>query len=210
MTTWTKRTYKQNEEDLVDASPHLTSVGGKVEKLSLDPMTGAQTTITYEHHEIHGGSSYRASHFAAGGSGTKATISFTTADSDKWLHIVFSGRSNVEAVFTLGEGATVTGSSGADFAPRNRNRNSTKTSGVSGAGSAGAAGNCTIGGTVTDFGTVLEVLHFGDGKKAGGDARGVAEWILKPNTVYAVEVESQAVTSEVSIDADWYEHTSKG
>ena len=209
MTTWDKRTYKQNEEDLKTASPHLTSVGGKVDKFALDKSTGAQITITYPHHEVHSGSSFRASHFAAGGSGTKATISFTTADTDKWLHVIFTSRSNVEAIFTFGEGATVTGSSGSDYAPRNRNRNSTKTSGVSGAGSAGAAGNCTVGGTVTDFGTILEQLHFGSGVKVGGDTRGTAEWVLAPNTVYAVEIESQAASSEVFVDADWYEHSDK-
>ena len=209
MTTWNKRGFKQNEEDLKTASSPWVDDGGKVMKVPFDKTTGGLLTIDYAHHEIHDGGSYRASHSAAGGSGTKATVSFKTPDTSKWLHVVIGARSNVEAIYTLGEAATVTASSGSDYAPRNRNRNSTNTSGVSGAGSAGGAGNCTIGATVTGFGTVLEVIHFGDGKKAGGDARGSAEWILKPNTVYAAEVESQAVTSEVSIDIDWYEHTNR-
>jgi len=209
MTTWNKRGFKQNEEDLKTASSPWVDDGGKVMKVPFDKTTGALITVTYAHHEVHDGSSYRASHSAAGGSGTKATVSFTTPDTSKWLHVALTARSNVEAIYTLGEGATITGSSGSDYAPRNRNRNSSNTSGVSGAGSAGGAGNCTTGGAVTDFGTVLEILHFGSGVKVGGEQRGTAEWILKPNTVYAAEVESQAASSEVSIDLDWYEHSNR-
>ncbi|MCP4540160.1 MAG: hypothetical protein GY832_23730 [Chloroflexi bacterium] len=174
-----------------------------------DSSTNSLQTIEYEHHEIHSGSSYTMEHNAAGGSGTKATISFTTPNTTKWLHMVITARANVEAFYTLGEGATITGASGADYAPRNKNRNSANTSGVISAGSAGGAGNATIGGTVTNFGTTLEMLHFGKGRQQPGASHGENEWILKQNTTYAFEVETEAASSEATVELHWYEHTDK-
>ncbi len=45
--------------------------------------------------------------------------------------------------------------------------------------------------------------------KQGGEERGTTEWILKPSTTYAIEVESEASSSEVMVEMDWYEHTAK-
>ena len=174
----------------------------------IDASTGSLQTVSYEHHEVHSGSAYIATNNAAGGAGTKATISFSTPDSTKWIHALFSARSNVEAEFTLGEAATITASSGDNYQPRNKNRNSANTSGLSGAGSAGVVGNVTTGGNVTSFGTVLETVHFGIGR-TGGESRGANEWVLKQNTTYAAEVVSEAATSDVSIEMHWYEHTDK-
>jgi len=173
-----------------------------------DASTEAVMTIEYPHHEIHEGSMYHAHHNASGGSGTKATISLTTPNTTKHLHVVIQGRGNVESMMTIGEGATVTAASGTDDAPHNRNRNSANVSTAISAGSAGGAGFITTGGAVTSFGTILNVEHFGAGNRAGGDSRS-EEWVLKANTTYAFEVESQAATSEVGININWYEHTDR-
>jgi len=176
----------------------------------LDGSTRALNVIDYEHHEIHAGSAFTAEANAAGASGTKATISFTTPAGTKYLHMIVESRTNVAAVFTLGEGATVTADSGTNYLARNKRRVATmNVSTVLPAGSAPAtAGNVTVGGTVSNFGTVLETFQVGSGK-TGDNPRGVAEWILAPSTVYAVEIESQAATSEVRISIHWYEHTDK-
>ena len=176
----------------------------------LDGSTHATNTIDYAHHEVHDGSSFTAEHNAAGGSATKATISFTTPAGTKYFHIVIEARTNVAAVYTLGEGATVTAESGTNYLARNKRRVATmNVSTVLPAGSVPAtAGNVTVGGTVTDFGTVLETFQVGSGR-VGDNARGVDEWILAPSTVYAIEMESQAATSEVRVSIHWYEHTDK-
>ena len=160
--------------------------------------------IDYNEHQVHEGLSYTADDNVAGGSGSKATISFLTPNSDVDIHIIISVRANVESIYTLGEGATVTGASGSDYAPRNQNRRSHKTSALRGAGSAGGVGFVTLGATVTDFGTVLETLHFGAGK-LGGEDRGVREWVLARNTVYAAEVETQAASSEAFVEIHYSE-----
>ena len=174
-----------------------------------DRSTAVQMSIDYAHHEAHEGSMYHAHTSAAGGSATKATISFTTPNTAKWFHVVFFYRSNVEATFTMGEGATVTAVSGTDYKARNRNRNIADASTAISAGSAGGATFVTTGGTVTSFGTTVDFDHFGAGQKTGGESRSSNEWILKKNTTYAFEVESQAATSEVGLALTWYEHTDR-
>ena len=91
--------------------------------LRADISTHSLQTIDYAHHDLHEGSMYHVHTNAAGGSGTKATISFTTPNTTQWFHLIFFYRCNVEALFTMGEGATVTGASGTDLLARNRNRN---------------------------------------------------------------------------------------
>ena len=180
-----------------------------VKNARLDASTEAQIIIDYEHHDLHEGSMYHVHTSAAGGSATKATISFTTPNTAKWFHLVFFYRSNVEALFTMGEGATVTASSGTDYLARNRNRNIADTSTCISAGSAGGAKYVTTGGTVTNFGATVDIDHFGSGQKTGGADRANNEWVLKQNTTYAFEVESQAATSEVGLALTWYEHTDR-
>lgn len=175
------------------------------ELLVFDSMAGILVTLGTDLYGINQGNSFTAEHNAAGGSGTKATISFTTPPIGDMIHLLVAMRSNVEAFYTLGEGVTVTAASGSDYVPRNRNRRSTHTSKVVSAGSAGGKGYVTLGGAVTDFGTTLETLHFGAGK-VGGEITELRNWVLKPNTTYAVEVESEAASSEITVEIHYHEH----
>lgn len=170
-----------------------------------DDITGVSIGINYPHHEIHEGDAYTAEVVATGGDGTKATITFTTPDTAKYMHIIVHARSNVEAHYTLGEGPTIGDGTGTNFTVYNRNRNSSNASGVLGT-KAVTACQMTEGATVSNFGTILEEIHFGNGK-VGGESRGNDEWILKRNTTYAIECESEAASSDNMIEIDWYEHT---
>lgn len=170
-------------------------------------MSGSALTISFAHHKIHEGDSYTAEVVAANGSGTKATITFTTPSSAKWIHIIIHARSSVEAHYTLGEDPTISDATGTNFIVYNRNRNSNNTSAVIGTRTA-TAGRMTEGATVTSFGTILEEVHFGSGK-TGGETRGDDEWILKQDKTYVIECESEAATSDNMIEIDWYEHTNE-
>jgi len=174
----------------------------------IDAWTHAFMTLDYEHHEVHAGSSYHAFLNVSGGSGTKATFTLTTPNTTKWAHLVIHFRASVESNIHFGEGATVTSSSGSDFAPLNKERNSNNTSGMISSGSAGGAGNITSGSAVTNFGTTLHLEHVGSGR-AGGESRGTNEWILKQNTTYAIELISEAASSELFLELHWYEHTNR-
>ena len=187
------------------------SGAGETDEIRIDASTNTIQTIEYEHHEIHSGNSYHAEAKAAGGSGTKATITFQTPDTTKYIHAFIHMVSNVEAQYTMGEGSTVTAASGTTLAALNRNRNILTATVVISEGTTGgdAAGALTQGATVTNFGTMLiDERQIGIGK-TGGEDRGDSEWVLKRNTVYALEIESQATASEVSIRIDYYEHTDK-
>lgn len=171
---------------------------------NIDNITNALLVINNAHHEIHSGRAYTAEVVATGGSGTKATITFTTPDTARWMHIIVHARSNVEAHYILGENPTITADTGTNFIVCNRNRNSANVSGVIGTRIMEAE-NMTEGATVTDYGTILKEIHFGNGK-VGGEVRGDDEWILKQNTTYVLEVVSEAASSDNMIEIDWYEH----
>lgn len=171
----------------------------------LDPATFNLRAITEPHSHIHESLAFHIYVNASGGSGIKATISFKTPNTTKWAHMVIHARGNVESHLTIGEGATITGVSGSDFAPHNRNRNSVVASMLISEGSAGGTGNVTIGGAVTNFGTVIHLEHFGN-NKVGEENRGEIEWILKQNTIYAIELETEAASSEAFIELEYYEH----
>ncbi len=142
----------------------------------LDATALGLIIVSGSEHEVHDGHAFHSEHNAVGGSGTKATISFTTPNTANWAHIIVHLRTNVESFYTLGEGATITAASGSDYPPRNRNRNlTTTTSTLTSAGSAGGTGNVTLGGTVTSFGTIIETLHIGSGNRTGGSTYGIGE-----------------------------------
>lgn len=172
--------------------------------LKHDELVGELIVVLHPHHIIHAGYAFTAEHNASDGSGTKATISFTTPATGKLIHLLVTMRANVESFYTFGEGVTVTAVSGSDYAPRNRNRNSSLVTTLISAGSAGGAGMLTLGGAITDFGTVLETLHIGMGKQ-GGESRDIREWVLKRGTTYGLEVEAEAASSEVTIEIHYYE-----
>lgn len=172
----------------------------------LDPATFNLQVITESHGHVHESRSFHVYENASGGSGTKATISFKTPNTTRWIHLAVHARGNVESHLTCGEGATITADSGSDFAPLNRNRNSVVESVVISAGSGGGAGNVTIGGTVTNFGTLIHLEHLGN-NKIGEESRGEIEFVLKQNTIYAIEIETEAASSEAFIELEYYEHT---
>lgn len=172
----------------------------------IDLITNAFGTIDTSHHEIHEGDAYTVEHNNSGGSGIKATISFKTANTTKWIHLLASMRSNVESNYKLCEAPTITAASGSDYVCRNKNRNSGNTSGLISEGSAGGVGFVTLGATVSAEGLVLETLHFGQGKQGGGEGRNVREWVLKQDTIYALVLTSEAAASDITIEMHWYEH----
>ena len=95
--------------------------------------------------------------------------------------------------------------------PVNRDRNSSNTSGMT-------VCHTPLGNSSSSSGDAVEVILAtqawgtpgkGTSPGFGGSARGSAEWILKQNTAYLLEVISAAASNIVSIELDWYEHVNK-
>jgi len=165
---------------------------------AVDAMTYAMTTINYDHHEVHGGSSYVVSGTATLGNGATQDILVVTPNTTKWAHLIGLVTSSGLATVTFYEGATVS-NAGAATTEVNRNRNSTNTAGVV----------VTTGPTVTGTGTAIFSQSSGAGQNVGGEVRGENEFILKQNTIYLLRITSAAAANVVNYILDWYEHTSK-
>ena len=217
MTTWTKRNYGKNEDDLQNPlSPFITD-GGQVIKIQQDKSTNALTTIDYAHHEIHGGSHYTITYGVADiGAATTPddaiTLTFTTADTSSWPHMVLLFESVGGALCRLREGGTGGGSPSGVITCKNNNRNSSKTSGLLDISS--TAGQVSYDAGLDTGGTLLVDEYISGAStnqnKAGGGAQGGAryEWILKQNTRYQVSIFS-ATNVASSIVLHWYEHRNK-
>ena len=202
MTEWTKRTYKQNQEDLKTATSPYVDDGGKVNKIPLDKSTGALITITYAHHEIHDGDMYHcfdSSDNLGAETGDRIQLVFTTADIAKRAHIIFETYGSGEHYVTLRE-APAAGTGGAAVTIYNRNRGSSNTP--------SAITAVTKDDSNATGGALLFGHYIGAGKTSGGSVRGVEEWILAPNTKYALRCYATADINAY-IEMSWYEHVDR-
>jgi hypothetical protein len=178
-----------------------TSFNKTYTPFQLDNMSKAIETIEYEHHEIHGGTMFRAGEEVALANDGTRVIHVKTPDTTKWAHMVYQMSNTLEAEFEFYEGPTVS-NVGTAVPSYNRNRNS-----------ATAATTLVYHTPTTSAsGTLLATRREGIGKTAGGSSRGVAEWILKQNTSYLLVFTSRAgagTTNYVNWWIVWYEHTSR-
>lgn len=187
--------------------------------ITIDEVTGAITAIEYEHHELHMGDSFSCWYMqTVSDTGDKSIISFRTANSARWVHLTLTASATVMAHVRVLEAPAITNNTGATLAVYNRNRNSTTQSTVidtsqnpSLSGSATYFTELTMGNVVGGTELAHEHLGTGEGKKTvGGTARGQQEWILLPNTLYAVEMESTNDDDNIHIiTLNWYEHTNR-
>ena len=183
-----------------------------------DKITGAETTIDYAHHEVHGGSHYNISYSVASVGGLTTpddtmTLSWKTPAGEKLLHVVISAICSSGARFRFIEGkgtggATPTGV----ITAHNSHRGSTKTSIITDVAGANV-GNVSYDATLFT-GTGSDVLvdeYIGaDGlgnSFVSGSSRSEQEWVLAPSTEYQLSIfETDAVPG--TIQMAWYEHTS--
>lgn len=203
MTIWNKKIYKQNQEDLENPQgAFVTDDKGKVKKINQDASTDALTVIEYDHHEIHGGSSYTVSDVQNVDT-TTMKWQVTTPDTKKQTHMVFNVECTGEMQMLVTEGSDRT--DGIALSEVNRDRQSSKT--------AGTIITRTPTSGSTDGATTIRTIRSGAtgvGSKtiSAGAGRGSSEFILKRNTKYVIAVTTYADVY-VSLHLDWYEHTPK-
>ena len=198
--------------------PFLLGAGHGVDKATL-----ATTTITYEHHEVHAGSSFTVHYDNTTSSDDdhRTAIAFTTANTASWMHATVSILASSPAEFFIYEAATGIDDDDGSFATAiNRNRNSSNTSGILSIDNPAVANTVTTyteseltDATVATTGTTI--THFtlagGEGpREVGGSTRGAQEWILKQNTVYLLVMQNIGANANIhEIQLDWYEHQDK-
>jgi hypothetical protein len=167
--------------------------------VKLDASTQDIQAIEHEHAEIHGGDHYNYCDYSLGVA-LNATIEFvlTTPNTTKWLHLVFDVFSSTGARIELYEGTSGV-SGGTTITPRNNNRNSSNTSGVT---------LVKDPASITSDGTRAAGFLAG-ANRSGGFVQREKEYVLKQNEIYLLRITSLAASNNISWCAEWYEHTDK-
>ena len=172
------------------------SSDGTSQPLRLDKATNTLQTMSYEHHEIHGGSAFTVSYNEDVGNGANCDVLLVTPNTTKWAHLTYSVDVEVEAMLYIYEAPTAT--PGSALVAYNRDRNSATTATV------------TVSSTptsITPGTTIIRQYHFGSGRTFGGGDRAVFEFILKQNTKYLLRVNNMTANANyISLKLDWYEH----
>ncbi len=190
----------------------------EIDAARIDAATNSLICITYEHHEVHGGSHYNL-HYSAADVGALTspndmmTLTWTTPNTTKWLHMVLAAITSSGARLRFIEDGTGGGASPTGIiTARNRNRNYDDASTIINVEGTPAAGSVSYDATLVTGGTSLLDLYVGvDGLGktfATGLIRGSQEWVLKQNTQYQVSLfEEDNVPGMLQLS--WYEHTDR-
>ena len=187
----------------------------------VDSATHALTTITYAHHEIHGGRSFTA-HFdntTTNDNDHRTAIGFQVSNTERWPHITIEITASHPAEFSLIEAPTIDLADGTEIVIYNRDRNSTNKSTILDLANPQVAGNVTtyteaqIAAATFSGGTTIAHLYIvgGGGPKAiGGVARGSQEWILDQGAKYVLLMQNVGANINLhEIHIDWYEHINR-
>ena len=188
----------------------------------LDPSTFSLQTISYPHHEIHGGSHFTVHHYELDfDKDTEIGVLFTTPDSAKWIHVIMLIGVATTALFEILEAPTIDPNNYplTFYAPRNRNRNSSKPSIVKSVRAVPLANQVSLkvkagGAPVSADGLVVHAEAFGGvkGKTLMSGMRDSEEYMLKANTTYYFRLKGSNTGNDnvvATMELSWYEHTDK-
>ena len=165
-----------------------------------DSLTGASTIVSYEHHEIHGGSHYVTTDYD-----TDVDIlgpkywHIITADSTKQVHLIVNFYADGAGVWELYENPTTTGN-GTGLAEINSNRTSAST----------ATAQVFYDATLGTAGTLLWKVYLGElvnpANNTGGSGGRGHEFVLKENEQYLIKFTPAADNTLAGVELVWYEH----
>ena len=176
-----------------------------VATVRMDAATHSLQIVTYEHHEIHGGSHYFLKDYADLAINNVIDFQFTTPNTTKWIHLTWNIDAENEMKWWIYEGVTVD-TAGTTATPFNNDRNSANTSATT---VAQLTGTRAVANTYTDTSgaIILERGIIGSGRDAGSESRD-RELILKQNTTYLFRADATNA-SYINFIMEWYEHTNR-
>jgi len=181
-------------------------------KSGIDASTESIQTISYEHHEIHGGSTYRVQAFddAIAGSGGTLSISFFVPNQTTLPHIIWEFIHEGDMTMTLLEGTTLTVSTGTDVLCKNSRRDAGDTSILQGVATGSLASNYVTKNATYSGGTVVSLKRNYSTRNTSSEGSRRAEVILAANTYYTfVLTNNETSTQGGQIRLEWYEHADK-
>ena len=176
-------------------------------RFSIDASTQSIMTVSYEHHEIHGGSHFEICDVVDLSINNVFDVQFTTPDTNKHIHMVWEIQVESKTDFLIYEGATIS-TAGTAVTPINNNRNSLNTSGATIASILNTTTENANADTAVATATELQHSTVGAGVKSLGATSRTKELILKRNTIYCFRIIATAA-GYVNYCAEWYEHTPK-
>jgi hypothetical protein len=162
-----------------------------------DPISNIPVMIDFAHHQTHEGEAFMAQYVDTALDTATVKFGLTTgagAATTRSPHLaidcdVYNGAVRID----LYAEATFTG--GTLIVPANRNRNI-----------ALPAGRMTVTGGVTSTnGTLVESHFIGAGEKGASNGGSRDEWILKPNTIYRVDLIGLISGTDAILHLNWYE-----
>ena len=168
-----------------------------------DGATNATRTISYPHHEVHGGSAYWAANNATIDNTEVNTVSITTPDTTKWAHLLLCIDATTTGTFEVLEDVTSL-SGGSAFTAMNFNRNSSKTSGMT-----VTTGDTTGTDPITPTGGTTIWSETLGTRGIATTRENASELVLKQNSIYLFRVTSSANSNNCTILLTWYEHTDR-
>ena len=149
--------------------------------------------VTSVHQRIHAGYFFHVWDEADLGVGGQRWIMIYT-DSNI-AHIRYDGNASGRGIARLFEDAILSGTSSGTFLTSHRkNRQIPRTATTLFAHTP----------EITSSGTQISAVHFGNSVQVGG-AFGDWEWVLKSETLYLLEIESEVASNHVGINIDFYE-----
>lgn len=181
----------------------LDSLGNLVE----DSITSALKVINYEHHQVH-----EEEHYFIVGNVDLAInntrdIQITVPNSTVRTHFTFKVSSEAECEIHFYEGVTIN-TAGTGVTPRNNDRDSSNTSGITIA----TIDNTSVANADADTdptGSIdLVPVVIGSGFQDGGKIERNQEIMLKTNEDYSIRFVATAA-GRVNYLLEWYEHTDK-
>jgi len=185
----------------------------------IDPATLAVIEIDYEHSRVHAKVAYKC---AAGQMvsdiNDRTAIAIKTPNSPVEIHMVASAQVGTTSWFYIRESPTITDGQGATLPVYNRYRYSVNTSTViDTSATPDLVGSATYFAEAdqadyTEDGTLIhqELIGGGFQSRDGGNTRGRAEFVCKPNTAYLFYAKATTDNDTIqNINLDWYEITDK-
>ncbi len=192
------------------------SGAGETDEVRIDGSTNALECISYQHHEVHGGSDYDITEVYELPGDDLLDIQITTPAGAKLAHMTIDFFCEQPCEWWLYEDVEIK-TAGTSITPRNHRRptgdNSTVVSAyiINTSLANAEADTDTSGGIYIAHGKAGDTG--GGGKKAttsagGGDSR--EEWILLADKEYSLRFDNLTGDSGyVALHLDWYEHSDK-
>lgn len=192
--------------------------GGNIRTLDemvlFDTMTNAMVKISYTHHKIHDGCSFTVAYADTTlADGETIIMAFKTMSGTKKAHLFIEFSTLVGGYIEIWEAPTWTTNTGTATAIINRRRDANpKVSGLTEDKTATPAftttGNILVNPTGLAGGTSLHKHYaWGERGKVGAiGQRDENEFVLRPDTQYAIVFNGIGANNKAQVILNWYEH----